>query len=111
MLIHAVTGSWFIFIVATLATWRITALLCYEAGPMNLLTRARVMLYKIKMGKLISCFHCTSVWIAAVITITLYQWDVILIYYWLAIAGGASLIEKTIPLTYHQTENNEHEND
>lgn len=50
------------FILVSLAVWRLTALLVYDAGPGDVLVRLRNCSDAI--GGPLSCFWCTSVWVA-----------------------------------------------
>jgi hypothetical protein len=52
------------FGVAALATWRLTHLLSNEDGPSETIARVRERLGSCNLGKLMDCFHCTSMWVA-----------------------------------------------
>jgi hypothetical protein len=56
---------WARFVLASLATWRVTHLLASEDGPADLIVRLRSRLGPGLVGKLMDCFHCLSLWIAA----------------------------------------------
>ena len=52
------------FSVAALATWRLTHLLANEDGPGDAIARMRESMGASKLGALMDCFHCTSIWVA-----------------------------------------------
>ena len=86
--------NWFWFLVCILVVWRLTTLICYEAGPFNLMTKCRIILYNIKLGSILDCFHCTAMWVAMITTLLVYQIQASSILILLGIAGGASILEK-----------------
>ncbi len=85
---------WFRFVVAVLATWRVTHLLASEDGPADLIVRLRARLGQGLAGKLMDCFNCLSLWIAApaalFVSRKLLDWAVS----WLALSGAACLLER-----------------
>ena len=85
---------WARFAAATLATWRIAHLLAYEDGPWDLLFRLRAWLGPTLWGKLIDCFNCISIWVAAlfapVLTVRFPEAALI----WVALSGAACLLER-----------------
>ena len=52
-------------VLAVLATWRVTHLLASEDGPADIIFRFRRLLGQSLVGKLMDCFNCLSLWIAA----------------------------------------------
>lgn len=82
----------FWFVIGTLVTWRLTALLCYDDGPWGSVRVVRTMLSRIGLAKLLECFHCTSVWIALGVAASLYKATVPVLLLWWALAGAASLL-------------------
>ena len=56
---------WLAFMIAALAVWRITLLLNAEDGPFDLFFHLRRILGKSLVGRLVDCFYCLSIWIAA----------------------------------------------
>jgi hypothetical protein len=52
-------------VFGALATWRVTHLLAKEDGPANLVIRLRARLGDGFAGKLMDCFNCLSIWVAA----------------------------------------------
>jgi hypothetical protein len=83
-----------LLLVSVLATWRITALVAYESGPFRSLEALRRFLVVIRLGRLVSCFHCLGLWIAALVIATVYHWEPSAVLLWLAVAGGVSIIER-----------------
>lgn len=84
----------FRFFLAALAVWRVTHLLANEDGPLDLIARLRARLGASVLGKLLDCFYCLSIWIAAPFArfVTAQLWDWLLA--WLALSGAACLLEK-----------------
>jgi hypothetical protein len=84
----------FRFMLAVLATWRVTHLLASEDGPADIIVRFRVRLGRSWAGQLMDCFNCLSLWIAAPVALLVsrdwLQW----ILAWLATSGAACLLER-----------------
>ena len=84
------------FVLAVLATWRVTHLLASEDGPGDAIFRLRRWLGESMLGALMDCFNCLSLWIAAPFALFVsrlpLEWPVI----WLAISGGACLLERMV---------------
>jgi hypothetical protein len=82
------------FILAVLATWRVTHLLASEDGPGDVIVRLRALLGQSFAGKLMDCFNCLSLWIAApaalFVTRRLLDW----LFVWLAVSGAACLLQR-----------------
>jgi hypothetical protein len=82
------------FLLAVLATWRVTHLLASEDGPADLIVRFRALLGESLVGKLMDCFYCLSLWIAApaalFVTRNPLEWTMT----WLALSGAACLLER-----------------
>ena len=85
---------WLRFVLAVLATWRVTHLLASEDGPADVIARFRALLGRGMAGNLMDCFHCLSLWIAApaalFVTRQLLDWLLV----WLALSGAACLLER-----------------
>ena len=77
------------FAVAVLAAWRLAELASHEDGPGDLIARVRA-----RVGRLMSCFQCASVWAAAPLAVWAIDaprdWPAV----WLAISGAACLIDR-----------------
>jgi len=82
------------FILAVLATWRITHLLAREDGPADLIMRVRARLGNGLAGKLMDCFQCLSLWIALPLAFFVSRKPLDLLLTWLALSGAACLLER-----------------
>ena len=85
---------WPKLVLAILATWRFTHLVAREDGPADLIARARVALGNGLWGRMVNCFQCLSLWVAAPVApwITTKPLDAVIV--WLAVSGGACLCER-----------------
>lgn len=83
---------------SVLACWRVSHLIAYEDGPFDIVLKARARAGSSVWGRLMDCPHCLSIWAAA----PLAGWTVRrsgmktgdAVAVWLAISGGASLLER-----------------
>jgi hypothetical protein len=93
---EALTGAafWARFVLAVLATWRVTHLLASEDGPADVIVRFRALLGQSIVGKLMDCFNCLSLWIAALTALFVSRRPVEWLFCWLALSGGACLLER-----------------
>jgi hypothetical protein len=82
------------FVLAVLATWRVTHLLANEDGPADLVVRFRALLGYGLAGKLMDCFNCLSLWIAAPAALFVCRRPIEWLFSWLALSGGACLLER-----------------
>jgi hypothetical protein len=87
-------GFWLRFIIASLATWRVTHLLVNEDGPADLVARLRARLGNSAIGRMMDCFACSSLWIAIPMAFFVSRQVFGLILSWLALSGAALLIER-----------------
>jgi hypothetical protein len=106
---------WMQFILASLASWRLTHLVAREDGPGHILFKLRSRLGRSFLGKLMDCFQCLSLWIAAPIALWISPEPVEWLVAWLALSGAACLLERIEseplviePLTPNQTEETNH---
>ena len=85
---------WFRFLLAVLATWRVTHLLTYEYGPRRIFERMRARYASGFIGSLLGCFKCLSVWVAVPFVFfvggDLAEKAVV----WLALSGGSIVVEQ-----------------
>jgi Protein of unknown function (DUF1360) len=86
----------FQFFLSVLAVWRISHLLSAEDGPWDLVFHLQKQLGQGFFGNLLDCFYCLSIWIAVPFAIWMMDGWVTFIVYWLAISGGACIIEKVL---------------
>lgn len=96
MLLNINPEQWLWLMISVLAVWRLTSFICFDAGPFAIMTKIRILLYKLKLEKLIDCFHCTAVWVSIAVTICVYSFSLAILFLIFAIAGGASIIEKLL---------------
>jgi hypothetical protein len=102
-------------ILGILGVWRVTHLLNAEDGPWDIIVSLRKSVGSSFWGKLLDCFYCLSLWVAAPFAVALcptWRQDILL---WLALSGGAILLERTTaaregtPLIYREGLEAEHE--
>jgi len=84
----------FRFLLAALAVWRLTHLFAKEDGPWDMMVRLRRSLGAGFLGRLLGCFYCLSVWIAAPFTFFLEGTVMERVVIWLALSGAVSLLER-----------------
>jgi hypothetical protein len=82
------------FVLAVLTVWRITHLLQAEDGPWDVVVRLRRVAGNGFWGKLLDCFYCLSVWVAALLAFLLGRtwWERALL--WPSLSAAASLLEQ-----------------
>jgi hypothetical protein len=84
----------FWFVVAVLGVWRATHLLAAEDGPFDLIARLREWAGRGFAGRLLDCFNCLSLWVAAPFALeTASRWEERVLS-WLALSGAAILLER-----------------
>jgi len=83
--------------LGVLAVWRVTHLLQAEDGPWDVVVRVRQGLGEGFWGRLLDCFYCLSLWIAAPAALLLGHGWIERTFLWLALSGGASLLERLCP--------------
>ena len=85
---------WFGLALAVLATWRVTHLIAEEDGPWDAIAMVRGWVGSGFLGKLMDCFYCLSLWVAAPLAYLAMnrwsEWPVL----WLALSGAACLLER-----------------
>jgi hypothetical protein len=81
-------------ILGLLTVWRITHLLQAEDGPWDIVVRLRRAAGDGFWGKLLDCFYCLSLWMAAPLALLLGRtwWERVLL--WPSLSAGASLLEQ-----------------
>lgn len=97
-------------VIGILATWRLSAMLSYEAGPNDIFIwfRELIGIYHDDTGEIIgdngsffaelfTCIWCLSVWIGMVITVMIFLNPVLFwLFLPLALSAGAILTERLI---------------
>jgi len=81
-------------VLAVLACWRVSHLLAREDGPWDVVARVRGALGGGVLGKMMDCFYCLSVWVAAPLAFFVTPAAVERGVAWLAVSGGACLLER-----------------
>ena len=81
-------------VLGLLTVWRITHLLHAEDGPCDVVIRLRRTAGDGSWGKLLDCFYCLSVWVAAPLAFLLGEswWERALL--WPSLSAGACLLEQ-----------------
>jgi hypothetical protein len=87
-------GFWSRFVVAALAAWRLTHLFAKEDGPADAIVRGRARLGDGIVGRLLDCFYCLSVWIAAPLALLVCREPLDRLVTWIALSGAACLLER-----------------
>jgi hypothetical protein len=83
--------------LGVLSVWRVTHLLNAEDGPWDLVVRLRRRAGNGFWAKLMDCFYCLSLWIAAPAAYFIgSRWFERLLL-WLALSAGAILLERLVP--------------
>ena len=81
------------FALASLATWRLTHLLAEEDGRWRVL-RVRALVGQARLGQLMDCFYCLSVWGAAPLSVAVVRRRKQVPLVWLALSGASCLLER-----------------
>jgi hypothetical protein len=81
-------------LIAILAVWRVTHLLWGEDGPGDVFVRLRRAAGKSIFGRLLDCFYCLSLWIAAPVAWVMGSTWLERGLLWLAFSGGAIVVER-----------------
>ena len=87
-------SPWFRLTVAVLATWRVAHLVAREDGPFDVIVRLRLRAGAGVVGRLMDCPYCLGLWIAVPFAFSLARTPLAWCAAWLAISGGASLLER-----------------
>lgn len=81
-------------LLGVLAVWRLTHLLHAEDGPGDVVVHIRRAAGEGFWGRVLDCFCCLSVWVAAPFALVLGEtWGERLVL-WLALSAGAILLER-----------------
>jgi hypothetical protein len=82
------------FTLSVLCVWRVTHLLQAEDGPGDILVRLRKMAGSGFAGKLLDCFYCLSLWVAAPLAYLAPEDVLGRLLWWPALSAGAILLER-----------------
>jgi len=86
------------FVLGSLAVWRVTHLLAEEDGPADVVLHLRARLGSSRLGTLMDCFYCLSVWVAAPVSVAVARSRREAPIAWLALSGAACLLERAARL-------------
>ena len=81
-------------ILSALATWRLCHLVASEDGPFGTIVMLRRAAANGQLGRLMDCPYCLSLWFAGPFAVWVAHAPVEGVVFWLAISGGACLIEQ-----------------
>jgi hypothetical protein len=87
-------NEWMAFVLGALATWRVTHLIAYEDGPWDVIASLRKMAGSSILGKLMDCFYCLSLWVAAAIAVAIAASVKEGLLLWLGLSGAACLLDR-----------------
>ena len=99
--------------LSVLCVWRITHLLHAEDGPGALLVKLRKTAGDGFVGKLLDCFYCLSLWVAAPFAFFVPETRLERLFWWPALSAAAILLERVTwprsgdaPALYFEDEEN-----
>lgn len=81
-------------LLGVLCVWRITHLLQAEDGPWEVVAGIRRAAGDSFWGRLLDCFYCLSLWVAAPLAGIIGHTAIERLLMWLAFSGGAILAER-----------------
>jgi hypothetical protein len=81
-------------LLGVLCVWRLTHLLQAEDGPWGVVVRLRRAAADGFFGRLLDCFYCLSLWIAAPVAWVVGSTVTEGVLLWLAFSGGAILLDR-----------------
>lgn len=88
---------YYMLVLGLLCVWRVTHLLQAEDGPWDLIVRLRRAVGDGFLGKLLDCFYCLSLWIAAPFAFLLGGPAIEQLLLWPALSAGAIFLERVLP--------------
>ena len=102
------------FVLLAFATWRLSYMLVWESGPLDILWKVRIWFgvgydengwpsvattekrWRRLFGGVLSCVWCLSVWISFVFCAFYVGWKILFPVWWFAVSGAAILINEVI---------------
>jgi hypothetical protein len=87
-------NAFYWFVLGMLGVWRVTHLLSAEDGPWDVFVSLRKWAGETLFGKLLDCFYCLSLWVAAPFAWQLAQGWRHGVLLWLALSGAAIILER-----------------
>ena len=101
---------WIRLVVAALATWRLTTMLWYEFGPLDVFLRLRTLVGAHEhpprgfWASLFACYWCLSVWVGLGCALVAWLWWYALIPF--ALSGAAILLNGGGQVIHKETQDN-----
>lgn len=87
-------APWFHLVLGVLACWRVTHLLALEDGPWNAVLHLRQAAGARWWGRMLDCFHCLSLWVAAALAPLIARSLAEGLLVWLGLSGAACLLQR-----------------
>lgn len=87
-------APWFALVLAVLACWRLTTLLVHDDGPWALSARLRRAAGDGQLGRMLDCFRCASLWVAAPLAWAVARHPLEALLAWPALSGAACLLDR-----------------
>jgi len=81
-------------LLGVLCVWRVTHLFQAEDGPWDVVVRVRRAAGDSFLGRLLDCFYCLSLWVAAPVAWVVGRTPMERALMWMAFSGGAILAER-----------------
>jgi hypothetical protein len=95
---------YFRFLIAALATWRISFLLTREDGPGGIFASLREKSKATFSGRFFECLKCTGMWVSIPLAFFVKGSWLELVVIWLALAGVTALIDECTRLPFEWQE-------
>jgi hypothetical protein len=92
------------FLIAALFTWRVTHFLQSEDGPWDVGMRLRRAAGDGRIGHLLDCFYCLSIWIGLSAALLISSDVINFVLVWPALSGAAILLERSTAGERHRSE-------
>lgn len=90
----AIEVTFYRLVLGVLVVWRVTHLLSLEDGPWDAVIRLRRQAGAGSWGKLLDCFYCLSLWVAAPLALLLGSGWMEYLLLWPALSAGAIVLER-----------------
>ncbi len=87
-------ATWLHLVLAVFATWRLSTLLAHDDGPWDAIARLRAALGDGQWGRMLDCFHCVSLWVAAPLAWLVGRDALEIVLAWPALSGAACLLDR-----------------
>lgn len=82
------------FVIAALATWRVSHLIAKEEGPFHIFAKWRAKVGNHSIGELFTCFQCLSLWTGGALAIVVATTWPEMVLLTLALSGTACLLNR-----------------